>query len=83
MRSSVAFQELTVGKMAILISHRFFHRAYGRPDCGYSRRAGCGDRSHHELLNQGGIYGHLFSLQAKGIAEFFAREGWTFTVRFC
>jgi ATP-binding cassette, subfamily B, bacterial len=60
------FQELTVGKMAILISHRFstVRMADRIVVIQEGRIAEIG--SHHELLNQGGIYGHLFSLQAEG-----------------
>jgi len=60
------FQELTVGKMAILISHRFstVRMADRIVVIQEGRVAEIG--SHHELLNQGGIYGHLFSLQAEG-----------------
>ena len=60
------FQELSVGKMAILISHRFStvrmaDRIVVIQD---GRIAEIG--THHDLLNQGGIYGHLFGLQAAG-----------------
>ena len=60
------FQELTVGKMAILISHRFstVRMADRIVVIQEGRIAEIG--SHHDLLNQGGIYGHLFSLQAEG-----------------
>ena len=60
------FQELTVGKMAILISHRFstVRMADRIVVIQEGRIAEIG--SHQELLNQGGIYGHLFSLQAEG-----------------
>ena len=60
------FQELTVGKMAILISHRFstVRMADRIVVIQEGRVAEIG--SHQELLNQGGIYGHLFSLQAEG-----------------
>ena len=60
------FQELTVGKMAILISHRFstVRMADRIVVIQEGRVAEIG--SHHDLLNQGGIYGHLFSLQAEG-----------------
>jgi ATP-binding cassette, subfamily B, bacterial len=60
------FQELTVGKMAILISHRFstVRMADRIVVIQEGRIAEIG--SHHDLLKQGGIYGHLFSLQAEG-----------------
>jgi ATP-binding cassette subfamily B protein len=52
--------------MAILISHRFstVRMADRIVVIQEGRVAEIG--SHHELLNQGGIYGHLFSLQAEG-----------------
>jgi ATP-binding cassette, subfamily B, bacterial len=60
------FQELTVGKMAILISHRFstVRMADRIVVIQEGRIAEIG--SHDDLLNQGGIYGHLFGLQAEG-----------------
>ena len=60
------FQELTEGKMAILISHRFstVRMADRIVVIQEGRIAEIG--SHHDLLNQGGIYGQLFSLQAEG-----------------
>ena len=60
------FQELTVGKMAILISHRFstVRMADRIAVIQEGRIAEIG--SHHDLLRKGGIYGHLFSLQAEG-----------------
>jgi ATP-binding cassette, subfamily B, bacterial len=60
------FQELTVGKMAILISHRFstVRMADRIVVIEEGRIAEIG--SHQDLLSRGGIYGHLFSLQAEG-----------------
>ena len=60
------FQELTVGKMAILISHRFstVRMADRIVVIQEGRIAEIG--SHEELLSQRGIYGHLFGLQAEG-----------------
>jgi ATP-binding cassette, subfamily B, bacterial len=60
------FQEITMGKMAILISHRFStvrmaDRIVVIQD---GRIAEIG--SHQELLRQEGIYAHLFSMQAEG-----------------
>jgi len=60
------FQELTEGKMAILISHRFSTvRMADRIvviQGGRIEESG----SHDELLRREGIYAHLFSLQAEG-----------------
>ena len=60
------FQELTVGKMAILISHRFstVRMADRIVVLQEGRIAEIG--SHHELLHHEGIYAHLFGLQAEG-----------------
>jgi ATP-binding cassette subfamily B protein len=60
------FQELTVGKMALLISHRFstVRMADRIVVLQEGRIAEIG--THAELLRQAGIYAHLFSLQAEG-----------------
>jgi ATP-binding cassette subfamily B protein len=60
------FQELTEGKMAILISHRFstVRMADRIVVIQKGRLAELG--SHRELLRQEGIYARLFSLQAEG-----------------
>ncbi|HXV83632.1 MAG TPA: ABC transporter ATP-binding protein, partial [Candidatus Binatia bacterium] len=60
------FQELTVGKMAILISHRFstVRMADRIVVIQKGRIAEMG--SHDDLLDQGGLYSYLFSLQAAG-----------------
>jgi ATP-binding cassette subfamily B protein len=60
------FQELTDGKMAILISHRFstVRMADRIVVIQEGRIAEIGN--HPELLRQEGIYAHLFSLQAEG-----------------
>ncbi len=60
------FQELTEGKTAILISHRFstVRMADRIIVIQEGRIAEIG--SHQELLRQEGIYAHLFSMQAEG-----------------
>ena len=60
------FQELTEGKTAILISHRFstVRMADRIVVIQEGRIAEIG--SHPELLRQEGIYAHLFSMQAQG-----------------
>ena len=60
------FQELTLGKMAILISHRFstVRMADRIVVIQEGRIAEIG--SHHDLLKQEGIYSNLFNLQAEG-----------------
>jgi ATP-binding cassette subfamily B protein len=60
------FQELTVGKMAILISHRFSTVRMADRIVVIQEGRVVEIGSHHDLLNQGGIYGHLFDLQAEG-----------------
>jgi ATP-binding cassette subfamily B protein len=60
------FQELTVGKMAILISHRFSTVRMADRIVVLQEGRIVEIGSHHDLLNQGGIYGHLFGLQAEG-----------------
>jgi ATP-binding cassette subfamily B protein len=60
------FQELTVGKMAILISHRFstVRMADRIAVIQEGRIAEIG--THDELLRREGIYAHLFGMQAEG-----------------
>jgi ATP-binding cassette subfamily B protein len=60
------FRDLTVGKMAILISHRFstVRMADRIVVIQQGRIAEIG--SHNQLLKQQGIYAHLFSMQAEG-----------------
>ena len=60
------FQQLTIGKMAILISHRFstVRMADRIVVIQEGRIAEAG--SHEELLRREGIYAHLFSMQAEG-----------------
>lgn len=60
------FQELTEGKIAILISHRFstVRMADRIVVIQEGRIAEIG--SHQELLRRQGIYAHLFSMQAEG-----------------
>jgi ATP-binding cassette subfamily B protein len=60
------FQELTVGKMAILISHRFSTVRMADRIVVIQEGRIVEIGNHHDLLKQGGIYGHLFSLQAEG-----------------
>ncbi len=60
------FQELTVGKMAILISHRFSTVRMADRIVVIQEGRIVEIGSHHDLLNQGGIYGRLFGLQAEG-----------------
>jgi ATP-binding cassette subfamily B protein len=60
------FKELTDGKMAILISHRFstVRMADRIAVIQHGRIAELG--SHEELLRREGIYAQLFSMQAEG-----------------
>ena len=60
------FKELTAGKIALLISHRFstVRMADRIAVIHEGRLAELG--SHEELLKQGGIYAKLFALQAEG-----------------
>ncbi len=60
------FANLTKGKMAILISHRF--STVRMADRIMLLENGCIKEvgSHEELLQQDGAYAHLFNLQAKG-----------------
>jgi ATP-binding cassette subfamily B protein len=60
------FQDLTIGKMAILISHRFstVRMADRIVVIQEGRIAEIG--SHQDLLRREGIYAHLFSMQAEG-----------------
>jgi ATP-binding cassette subfamily B protein len=60
------FQELTVGKMAILISHRFSTVRMADRIIVIQEGRIVEIGSHEELLSQRGIYGHLFGLQAEG-----------------
>ena len=60
------FGELTAGKVAVLISHRF--STVRMADRIVVLEAGCITEmgSHEELLARGGTYAHLFTLQAQG-----------------
>jgi len=59
------FAELTKGRMAVLISHRFSTvRMADRSGAAGGRAGGSG--THEELLARGGLYSELFSLQAAG-----------------
>jgi ATP-binding cassette subfamily B protein len=59
------FGELTAGKIAVLISHRF--STVRMADRIVVLEAGCITEmgSHEELLARGGTYAHLFTLQAQ------------------
>jgi ATP-binding cassette subfamily B protein len=59
------FRELTVGKMAVLISHRF--STVRMADRIYVIERGCltEEGTHSELLARGGAYARLFTLQAE------------------
>ena len=60
------FAELTAGKMAVLISHRF--STVRMADRILVLRGGelVDDGTHEELVARGGLYAELFSLQAAG-----------------
>jgi ATP-binding cassette subfamily B protein len=60
------FSELTAGKMAVLISHRF--STVRMADRILVLRGGelAEDGTHHELVARGGLYAELFGLQAAG-----------------
>ncbi|MGH7846103.1 MAG: hypothetical protein ACREQW_13165 [Candidatus Binatia bacterium] len=60
------FQELTVGKMAILISHRFSTVRMADRIVVIQEGRIVEIGSHPELLRRQGIYAHLFSMQAEG-----------------
>jgi ATP-binding cassette, subfamily B, bacterial len=60
------FQELTLGKMAILISHRFSTVRMADRIVVIQEGRIVEIGSHQDLLRQEGIYAHLFSMQAEG-----------------
>jgi ATP-binding cassette, subfamily B, bacterial len=60
------FKELTTGKMAVLISHRFSTVRMADRIIVIQEGRIVEIGSHEELLSQRGIYGHLFGLQAEG-----------------
>ena len=60
------FQELTEGKMAILISHRFSTVRMADRIIVIDRGRIVESGSHHELLRREGTYARLFSMQAEG-----------------
>ena len=60
------FKELTDGKMAILISHRFSTARMADRIVVIERGRVAENGSHEELLRREGIYARLFSMQAEG-----------------
>ena len=60
------FVELTEGKCAVLISHRFSTVRMADRILVLHEGSLLEDGSHHELLKKGGHYAELFSLQASG-----------------
>ena len=66
MKFSATFKELTDGKMAILISHRFSTVRMADRIVVIERGRIAEIGSHEELLRQEGIYARLFSMQAEG-----------------
>jgi len=60
------FSELTAGKMAVLISHRFSTVRMADRILVLDGGRILEDGSHEELLNSGGRYAELFNLQAQG-----------------
>jgi ATP-binding cassette subfamily B protein len=60
------FSELTAGKMAVLISHRFSTVRMADRILVLEEGSVVEDGSHEVLLGLGGHYAELFSLQAAG-----------------
>jgi ATP-binding cassette subfamily B protein len=60
------FQELTAGKMAILISHRFSTVRMADRIAVIEGGAISEIGSHRELVDRNGTYARLFSMQAEG-----------------
>jgi ATP-binding cassette subfamily B protein len=60
------FSELTAGRMAVLISHRFSTVRMADRILVFEGGGVAEDGSHKELLLRGGRYAELFSLQAAG-----------------
>ena len=60
------FQELTVGKMAILISHRFSTVRMADGSSSFKKDGLWRSAAIMICLTRGGTHGHLFSLQAEG-----------------
>jgi ATP-binding cassette, subfamily B, bacterial len=63
---STRFAELTAGRMAILISHRFSTVRMADRIVVMRRGTVVEDGTHAELIVQGGLYAELFALQAVG-----------------
>jgi ATP-binding cassette subfamily B protein len=60
------FSELTVGKMAVLISHRFSTVRMADRILVLTRGELVEEGTHESLLAKGGLYAELFQLQAAG-----------------
>ncbi len=60
------FSELTAGKMAVLISHRFSTVRMANRILVLQGGTMVEQGTHEQLLHQGGLYAELFALQAKG-----------------
>ncbi|MEP6690734.1 MAG: ABC transporter ATP-binding protein [Gemmatimonadaceae bacterium] len=62
----VRFSDLVAGRMAVLISHRFSTVRMADRIVVLKNGEVVEDGTHDDLVNAGGLYGELFSLQAKG-----------------
>jgi ATP-binding cassette subfamily B protein len=60
------FSELTAGKMAVLISHRFSTVRMADRILVLQGGELIEQGTHEQLLAKGGLYAELFTLQAKG-----------------
>jgi hypothetical protein len=68
-KCSNVFPNLQKARRPVLISHRFFYRAHGKPDFGVGeRRTAPNEAALEELLEQGGPLRRetCYRLQAKG-----------------